>query len=383
MDILAFIDTPASARINQHLVMDQAAVVNKLKTKMWVERYQRPGEFKLTSHFPEETMIELPLGTFISHMNTTELMIVENHQIFERNDRPAELVVTGRSFWAPLLEDRIFGTFNAENEAIVGAPVAKPISNEGTCADVIDYILDYEFESTKTPLNGAINNFNFRQSIERSEGPTLRYQLNRVSLYQLIEELLKRANLGIKGERWKPSPSTLRRNDATLTVHDGKDLTDSASDAMFSHIRGDIKNAEYFKSIKGEKNEAWVIGYWIDRFVGSAGIGFEKKQMSIDGKDIDQSYTTKPTGTDRTNIESEMVDRAVNNIEANNQVSIMNVEIDPGSDSRLYRVDYNIGDIVKVLGKYGVSTSLRVSEHVEIEDENGFSSYPTLSEYIV
>jgi hypothetical protein len=61
-------------------------------------------------------------------------------------------------------------------------------------------------------------------------------------------------------------------------------------------------------------------------------------------------------------------------------VAISNVKIAPNSQNYNYRTDYNVGDIVGVDGEYNTSTTMRVIEYVEIEDENGESGYPTLSE---
>lgn len=44
-----------------------------------------------------------------------------------------------------------------------------------------------------------------------------------------------------------------------------------------------------------------------------------------------------------------------------------------------YGVDYNIGDVVTVNGKYGISKQMRVVEHALTLDENGITSIPTLS----
>jgi hypothetical protein len=43
-----------------------------------------------------------------------------------------------------------------------------------------------------------------------------------------------------------------------------------------------------------------------------------------------------------------------------------------------YRKDYIVGDIVYVVGNYGVSQKMRVIENVEVQDATGSFSYPTL-----
>ncbi len=41
---------------------------------------------------------------------------------------------------------------------------------------------------------------------------------------------------------------------------------------------------------------------------------------------------------------------------------------------------YDVGDIITVDGEYNATTTMRISEYVEIEDETGDSGYPTFSE---
>jgi len=55
------------------------------------------------------------------------------------------------------------------------------------------------------------------------------------------------------------------------------------------------------------------------------------------------------------------------------------MDITTGRLPKKFRVDYNIGDIVYVVGDYGVSQKMRVTEYAEILDELGSSSYPTLT----
>jgi hypothetical protein len=54
------------------------------------------------------------------------------------------------------------------------------------------------------------------------------------------------------------------------------------------------------------------------------------------------------------------------------------MDITTGRIPKKFRVDYNIGDIVYVVGDYGVSQKMRVTEYAEILDENGSSAFPTL-----
>lgn len=65
---------------------------------IWTERFMSSGEFKLISSKIEETITAMPLGSFISLRDTSEVMIVENYSIEpNKSDGSPELTVSGRS----------------------------------------------------------------------------------------------------------------------------------------------------------------------------------------------------------------------------------------------------------------------------------------------
>jgi hypothetical protein len=65
-------------------------------------------------------------------------------------------------------------------------------------------------------------------------------------------------------------------------------------------------------------------------------------------------------------------------IELASTTKLTMMDITTGRIPKKFRVDYNIGDIVYVVGDYGVSQKMRVTEYAEILDENGSSAFPTL-----
>lgn len=50
--------------------------------------------------------------------------------------------------------------------------------------------------------------------------------------------------------------------------------------------------------------------------------------------------------------------------------------IEPGT-TFIYKQDYNLGDIVTVANNYGISTKARITEVIEVKDDNGYSVQPT------
>ena len=59
-------------------------LINGIYKKQWIERYLDPGEFTLVCTPTDEIREKLAIGTLISHIDTEEVMIVEDHEIEEK-----------------------------------------------------------------------------------------------------------------------------------------------------------------------------------------------------------------------------------------------------------------------------------------------------------
>ncbi len=72
---------------------------------IWTERFAAPGEFKITTPHIDAMRALLPEDTLISHLDTREVMMVEDHVIEVNDDGVPELVITGRDL-KTMLEHR-------------------------------------------------------------------------------------------------------------------------------------------------------------------------------------------------------------------------------------------------------------------------------------
>ena len=96
-------------KFNNIKPLSDGEIINGLTSKMWVERYRDAGEFTFVAPASLDIINKLPIGSFVSHIDSQEVMIVENHEISETKDGKSEITITGRSF-ETLLENRIVGS---------------------------------------------------------------------------------------------------------------------------------------------------------------------------------------------------------------------------------------------------------------------------------
>lgn len=363
-------------------VFERGSVVNDIKSVMWIERYLEPCEFELTALVSSNIQNTLPIGSFVSHMDSLEVMVVENHEIQENSDGESEITISGRSFEV-LLDNRITGS--NQTWSSTGQPVSVYTLAEGRVwTQAQNLIAQHILAANLVDPNDELPN----TSVMIDEGSVYLYPgdpaseertLKRSSVYQNTLELLEMANLGIRTIRPGPwSPLTTNQDtNVALVIHRGLNKTRNVT---FSHSSNEVSSAQYFWSSRKKKTSAFIFGKWLSMVIHGSENKYNRKMMIIDASDLDEEYSELPTGTDRTNIITAMTSRAQRALAAQNDVAISKVEINKNFTRYNYRQDYYIGDLVSVEGNYNTSSVARVIEYVEIQDETGENSYPTLEE---
>lgn len=347
--------------------LSSGEAINGWARATWVERYHEAGEFTIEAPLSSGLRTFLPLGSFVSHLNTRELMMVEDHQIKKPKDEDPTIVVTGRSFSA-FLENRTVG-----DETAVGsnAYAEYVLSSNTTLQQAISLISDHLISSADSD-----NNLTGVTSIGTlpAGSPALTSEERNLppnNVYSELIKLLKVDDLGVRTFR----PSYTNSN-SQISVFLG---TDRSQDVRFSWLNGDLEGVEYLFSNRIKKNYARVIGRWVQVLVsdGSSPTEYDRRTMVIDASDIDQQQSVMPSGGALTLIVAAMTIRGREALASQKNVSIAQVDISANAKMK-YREDYNMGDLVSVDGDFGSSEVMRVIEYAEIVDENGSSGHPTL-----
>lgn len=366
MDIIKFNSTSPGK-------LEGGQIINRLKSKMWIERYRDPGEFTLVANANTGLRDLLPIGSFISHIDTNEVMVVENHEISDDPDTDTQITVTGRGFES-LFEQRI-----------VGSNITFPVS-----AEIPDYTLsaDETWDQVKTlidahtqttPLIDDNDSFPYFTTGVSVMGPgtSVARIVKRGDLFTAVKDLLEIDDLGM--QVWRPGPNSPLGSSSpntALVIHKG---VDRSAEVIFSYETGEIVSADYLWSNKKYKNTAYVIGKWVQTLVTTASTFYDRRMMLVDAKDIDESFASAPAGADMTLVVNAMQQRGIQALAAQKNVALTKAEVSKTAAKAKYRTDFNVGDLVRVDGNYNEAASMRVSEYVEIEDENGQSGYPTLA----
>lgn len=358
---------------------DFGRIVNGLTSKMWVERYLPAGEFTFKAPVESNVRQQLPIGTFITHIDTSEVMVVENHEITEDEDSRPELTITGRGLETVLEQRQVGGnTLSAANNwrtAYLMVPYERPIVR--ALAMINDHILasSVGIPADAFPYLRAISEVApFGAFGEQDYAPW-------DELYKSVMDVLTIDDIGIKVVRpgaWSPFGTS--SYETALVLHVGTDLSD---EIIFSYDMGEIGASDYLWSNKALKNCAIVLTKALQTYVTIGNpTGYSKRTMLVDASDLDGENTLTNYVNDASltaTTVAAMRRRGLQALAAQKDLVITKAELSKSADKASYRKDFNLGDIITIRGDYNTSAKMRVSEYVEIEDENGESSYPTLS----
>jgi len=344
--------------------------INGITSASWTERYRDAGEFEILTPLSSGLLQFLPLGTFISHTNTLDVMVVENHNIQDDEDVDPVLSITGRSIEV-LLEDRIVGANMAFTSNLVSPYL---MAKERSWKQAVK-IMKEHMNTALDPADNLAKFVPWTNMAEDGEGET--QSIGRISVYQAVLELLAFDNTGIRVVRRNSFGHEGSEAITHFLVHAGVDKTDTV---VFSRKAGDLEGAEYLWSNRTYANSALVVGRYVNvRYNVPGYSGYGRVSTVVKADDIDGHLTEPPvpTSPEMAEIITQMTVRGRVALANQNYINLIRADISEISKYQ-YRRDYDIGDIVTVDGNFGEIAPMRVVEYVEIMDENEEKGHPTL-----
>lgn len=340
---------------------------------LWVERYQTPGEFRITTDLQSGLREALPLGACITHTSTNEIMMVENHEIKSRDGRDSSLIISGRSIDA-WLEYRIVGQ-NVYSSSVDNAYVSDYLMG-------VDYLSNQVTDLVNVHINASgtlddddhLPSFSMWNTIGDTGVQESRV-IPRTNLHEAMLELLELGDFGVKTQRRHPNQEYGSLTAHYYLLHAGQDKSNSV---IFSDPAGDLSDVTYFFSNRKYRTDALIIGRYVEvRLVDATAVKYDRRTLLVDGTDIDGWRDTIPVGTNLTNTVARMKTRGRQALRKQKNIEITSAAVSPKS-RWVYRKDFNIGDLVSVAGDYGTSQVFRVTEYAETMDHTGYSGQPTL-----
>lgn len=295
-------------------------IIEGYNSLIWTERFQAAGEFELRSFDVGGMKQKLPEGTFVSHLETQEVMLVETHEINmvgEGADAQPEITVKGRSA-SVILEHRFVEAdyqkkrkMRKKYSATAAACVLlyNAIDNSSG-ADVTRGDDDPDTEGVKNHYDWTtkdkVPNIAITEAVA-AEGPTRWWQLEQGMLYPQLIDILIDEDLGIRTMRpvlpnrvtvFTVKTNLADRGDVLRTptdnvtslrfeVYSGTDRSVGDNAVQFSYLQGHILSPQYLESTQAHKTAVEIMSGTIEvkdvyREGDGSLSGWRRKVMSFD-----------------------------------------------------------------------------------------------------
>lgn len=331
---------------------------------IWTERFQTNGEFTLEKTNDLSVLSALPIGTLVSHTDTHQVMIVEDHQVERDKEKQLKVKVTGRTF-ETFLENRLSPAsfsplYDGSGNQIV-------FTSTDTGANLALYLINRTIVYPVTLIEADGVPGISAQVIARVSGIPMTHAWKRGEVYSQMMDLLALDGYGIK----------TYLNTLTGTIwfylHDGIDRT--ASVTFYSQYE-DLEDSSYLMSSKGLKTNAQVATHtsgrvYLSKDYASDPTGLDRRYTYLEEDDLIGVYNVPSTS-------DALATRAQAELNYCRKKSIMDAKVSLSAKPK-FKLNYDIGDLVTLVGEFNAVQTMRVTEHILTVDANGQQGYPALS----
>lgn len=346
-------------------------IVQDYKTVIWDERFTTPGVLEIEIISSEVTRSLYRIGTYIGNSLTPRIMVIDEvERTFE--DGEHLLKISGVGIEDILKRRTARSSFSilelGENwvfENVTPGNIMRTIFDE-ICVqgrlnhkDILPHINDVNSPGTL-----------YKPSDILEAGPVEKLELPVASIEETFQTIIE-TNPGL-GYRMYRDPSEGGR--LYFDVYSGNDrtLTQSTNDAVvFSIPWGSLDTTSDFDSIREYYNVCYIFGkYGTATVTEGDPTGFDRKVLYLT---VTDEYTDNLTGT---RLAKYLEQKGREALAEAKRIALFDGEV-PKTAMYQYFVDYNLGDLVDLMGEDGNGARMRITGNVTTSDNEGVKSYPT------
>lgn len=356
-------------------------VVDVFESLIWTERFAEIGDFELVLRATQGNQRSFIPGIQLAMNKSNLVMTVETVEGTTSADGRQQLKVKGRSLES-LLEDRVaLGTNGVGNITAVW-------SLQDTPDNIIRQIFAYICVQGQVSPDDVIpfiepNLITSLYPADNLPSPDYEIALEQKpdSVYNAIKSLADNFDLGFRLYREDQGAAAAKLR---FNVYTGSDRTAAQTTlppVVFSPEMETLQNTKELSTIEKTKNVAIVLYI---REIGGA-MTVDSQTVYADGVDPDVAgferrvlpveITSLPDGV--TDVPAYLIQQGKDALSEARPLSLLDGEIDQHSPY-VYGTHYFLGDLVTMQKANGVANSMRVTEQIFAEDEQGERSYPTL-----
>lgn len=336
-------------------LFQKIAVIDAYESFLWVDRYDRPGEFEIYTPVTKAIVTYPVVNNYLHIKDSEHHMIIEDISIETNVETGNHIKIVGRSLESILDRRIVWNQTDISGNLQNGV---KRLINEN--------IIQPSISSRR------IANFVFQDSTDPAiTSLTMNNQYTGDNLLDVIIALCETNEIGFK--------ITLNDNNQfVFSLYKGVDRSyrqELLPYVVFKPSLENIINSNYAEEVSDYKSVTLIAGEGesqerITRTVGG-GSGLGRKELYTDARDI-----RLEEGMSMPEYYAKLDARGYEKLSEHKVVKTFDGECET---TRLfvYQRDFYMGDCVQVANSYGMESPTRVVEYIWNSTQSGVTSYPT------
>lgn len=353
--------------------LEIVGIVDDYQSMIWTERYSETGDFELYGATNSTIAKYCKIGYIVTIPESKRAMIIESIEIDEQTNESNKLLVSGRS-----LESLLF------RRIVWDQTILNKDTLEADAAYVQDAVKKLLMDNAISPTD---TNRELPLIFGVSEDPDITdltfdsAQFTGNTLYDAVKQFADAFDIGFKIE--------LDEGDMIFSLYAGKDRSFNQSDRPFVVYSDDFDNiiSSNFKNNttnysnvalvagEGEGSERKKIKYYSGDTEPS---GMSRYELFVDARDVSSTVDDGEGGS--TQLTDEEYEQQ---LETRGSSKLAEVEDDWSFDAQIdtinsyqYGTDYELGDILQLIGILSIQGQIRITEFIRCMDTSGYSAYP-------
>lgn len=338
-------------------------IVDNFKSLIWTRRYYKSGEFELHIPLTSENIKYLIKGNIVYKKDDSEAGYIETRQIEVDEEGNEKLKINGKFItnymnrrinWGQLL-------FNGKSEVLMRKLVNDNCINPSNI-------------NRKIPL--------FELGTLKNYTETIEYQNSYGNIVDELESIALTNDLGYR--------INFSHIDKKIIFEVYKGVNRSVNQSLiapciFSRDFENILNQTYMESNNNYKNTALVAGEGEGTKrvlvpINNSISGLERYELFVDARDLQKEVDDKVL-TD-TEYKNTLIQRGNEKLAEYKEIKTFESKVNTKGNN-VYKVDYDLGDIVTVVDKkWGIMLDTRITEVEEVYEEGKVEINPTFGENV-
>ena len=349
-------------------------IVEGAESKVWKKSFSGAGEFEIYTADTPENIELLQIGRYVVRQDDDMVGVIEKINTQTDDDGRDMLLVSGRC-----------------GKAIFARRIIYPqCTFSGTVWNRMYWML-YNHAVSPSDTRRVIPNTAISDVVDGVAGPKAETQHTGTNLMTAICDLTASNNLG-----WKVA---VIDGKFTAVLIGGVDRTFDQTDrepVIFADDYDNLISSAYSKDISSYANVASIAGegegsarVWtgVDATGKASGTysGLDRYELFVDARDLQKKSTDAKTGKEITLTDAQytaqLQARGLEKLSEAAKTETFEGDVDFGAYT--YRTDYDVGDLVTIRDRHGITANARIVAVEEIEDGDGYTVTPTFSDFTI